>query len=572
MTASSSQTDLQQWLFETRRGSGAESPGLRSWCGPISLRTHFGIALGLLFLSIYSDIYRPFGGSWSILYLIPIVYAASTLRGQPEYLIYLSTLVASYATPYLQGPQAFWSSQSPHTRTMGVLIGVIAGGLIRERRRYIGALQKANSELEERVALRTAELQRLNESLQVEILEREKSAANEQRLEMELRQAQKLEAIGALAGGVAHDFNNLLTVINGYCNLIIDQMPESTPMRQSMDEILKAGERAADLTRQLLAFGRKQVFQPTLVEVNQALTRSEELIRRLVHESIRVVFDLSQDPCPIIADEGQLIQILLNLASNAQDAMPRSGELRISTSHVEIDADQEGKLTGLVPGPHILMSISDSGEGMDEETQQHLFEPFFTTKNPGKGTGLGLASVYGIVKRTGGHIEVNSSPETGSRFDIYFPIAPQGSLSKPSKSRPKSAARRCLETILLVEDNKPVRLFVGGILRQAGYQVLEAGDGNEALALALQHRSEPIDLLLSDVVMPELGGPALVEQLVEKFQDLKVLYVSGYSDTDIARTTNIQVNFLPKPFSRTDLLKKIEEILTCSNSITLLAE
>ncbi len=559
----SSPTELKVWSNRSDRTLEVSQPTESQW-GKISPRGHFAVSLILLALATYADVSRPFGKSWSITYLIPVLYAGSTMRGRSEILFYSVTCATSFLAPYLDRPELYWTRTGLHTRTMGAFVGIIIVGLMRERRRYIEALQISNSDLERHVALRTAELQRTNDSLQLEMLEREKSVANEHRLEAELRQAQKLEAIGALAGGVAHDFNNLLTVINGYSSLLIDQIPADSSLKSSVEEIVKAGERAAELTQQLLAFSRKQVYHPTLVEMNLTLTRSEGLLKCLLHENVHVIFDLSRVPCTILADEGQLIQILLNLAGNAQDAMPDGGDLKIRTARVDLNSEQVASLEGLAPGPHVKLTVLDTGTGMDEVTRNRVFEPFFTTKNPGKGTGLGLASVYGIVKRSGGHIEVESHPGQGTRFDIYFPAARQGLLPKPQIAAPPAPQSVNPATIMLVEDNRSVRLFVAGILRQAGYQIIEAGNGQEALATVAANGIVPISLLISDVVMPEMGGPALVERLAEKFPELKVLFVSGYSENDFPSSRNVPFDFLPKPFSRTDLLVKIESMLTPS--------
>jgi two-component system cell cycle sensor histidine kinase/response regulator CckA len=385
------------------------------------------------------------------------------------------------------------------------------------------------------------------------------NVSDHKRLEQQFTQAQKMEAVGRLAGGVAHDFNNLLTVINGYSEMVRDRLPPGDPARELVAEIARAGERAAGLTRQLLAFSRQQLVVPQVLDLNALVADTEKMLRRLIGEDVELAVDLEPDLGHVEADPGQIEQVLMNLAVNARDAMPQGGRLTIQTRNIRIDAAESRP--GGRPGPYVLLAVSDTGCGMSEGTQARLFEPFFTTKGPGRGTGLGLATVYGIVQQSGGHIDVESARGQGTTFRIYLPrveaLAPTRKSHQGVRLRPGGR-----ETVLLVEDEAAVRALVRVVLREGGYTVLEARHGVEALRLAEQHTG-PIHLLLSDVVMPELGGRELADRLAALRPGLKILYLSGYTDDAVLRhgVQEAEAALLQKPFTPDALALKVREVL-----------
>ncbi|HWP34705.1 MAG TPA: response regulator [Thermodesulfobacteriota bacterium] len=382
--------------------------------------------------------------------------------------------------------------------------------------------------------------------------------AQREALEAELQRAQKLEAIGRLAGGIAHDFNNLLTAITGYTELLLRRLGGDDPVRRDLEQIAKAAERAASLTRQLLAFSRRQVLCPRLLDPATAVRNVAAMLERLVGEPIELVTCVEPDLGLVKADPAQLEQVLVNLALNARDAMPQGGRLTLEASSVTLDAARSGRDPALPPGRYVRLTVRDTGCGMDAETQAHLFEPFFTTKPLGKGTGLGLSVAYGIVTQSGGHIAVESAPGQGSAFSVYLPRA-DGADGEPAGRR---EARRGSETVLLVEDEEVVRQLVREVLQQHGYTVLEARQGEEALELARGY-AEPIDLLVTDVVMPRIGGCELARRLAEARPSLKVLYVSGYTGNALTcgDTPVEELAFLQKPFTPQALLAKVREVL-----------
>jgi PAS domain S-box-containing protein len=374
-------------------------------------------------------------------------------------------------------------------------------------------------------------------------------------LEEQVHQAQKIEAVGQLAGGLAHDFNNLLTVILGYGRLLEADLAEDDARRQDATEVVRAGERAAELTRQLLAFGRRQVLQPAVIDLNALIADLHRMLARLIGEHIQVDLKLSDDAGPIRADPGQIEQVIVNLAVNARDAMPRGGTLTIATSAVDVESPA-GRGLDVAPGPHVLLSIADTGVGMTDATRRRIFEPFFTTKERGKGTGLGLASVFGIVKQSDGAIQVTSAPGSGSQFDLYFPAA----LGAPEVAGPAGLSRRApggSETIMLVEDEAAVRALAQTILSRSGYTVLAAASADDAARLAAEH--PPVDLLLTDVVMPGASGPTIHRRLSERQAGLRVLYMSGFAEEAIAEHGIVRsgVPFLPKPFTAPDLTRAV---------------
>jgi PAS domain S-box-containing protein len=385
-------------------------------------------------------------------------------------------------------------------------------------------------------------------------------ASGRHQLEQQLRQAQKMEAIGRLAGGVAHDFNNLLTIINGYAELLRNRMAASEPGWPMLDEIVKAGQRAANLTRQLLSFSRQQVIAPRVVDVNAVLADMGQLVSRLIGEDVTLTILPEPGLGPVKADPGQLEQVVMNLVVNARDALPHGGRITIETRSVEFDAAYARKHGDVRPGPYVMLSVTDTGTGMTAEVKAQLFEPFFTTKANDKGTGLGLATVYGIVKQFGGHIEVYSEVGLGSTFKVYMPRQSQP-LDALSVHRRSTILPRGHETLLLVEDEEAVRALARFVLRDCGYTVIEARHGEEALRLAEQHAH--IDLLVTDVVMPKVSGADLARQLRDKRPGLRVLYLSGYTTDAVVHHGVLEqaAHFLQKPFTPAALAQKVREVL-----------
>lgn len=388
----------------------------------------------------------------------------------------------------------------------------------------------------------------------------QRNVTEQRRMENQLRQSQKMEAVGRLAGGVSHDFNNLLTAIIGYNQLLLNAIGPDHPQRDAVEQIGKAAKRAATLTGQLLAFSRRQVLQLKVIDLNEVLRGIESILRRLIGEDIVLEISPSSKPAKVKADPGQLEQVVLNLAINARDAMPEGGRLSILIGEEYVGAEQARDFDG-EPGAHVLLTVEDSGKGMDTETQAKIFEPFFTTKGKDKGTGLGLATVYGIVKQSGGFIGVKSSTGKGTTFMVFLPC----SAGLPVQPLPRShsgTVERGDETVLLAEDDDGVRQLVSTVLVEHGYRVLEAADGVKALALAAE-MAEPIDLLISDVVMPDMRGPELVQRMTAGRPDLRTLFISGYADGASPHRGEFGADapFLQKPFSPEELMHKVREVL-----------
>jgi len=386
---------------------------------------------------------------------------------------------------------------------------------------------------------------------------------HQRRLEEELHHSQKMDAIGQLAGGVAHDFNNLLTVISSYTSMLLDSFEAGDARREDAIEVKQAAVRAAQLTRQLLAFSRKQVIQPRTLILNSVVTETEKMLRRLIGEDVELVTKLAPDLYEVRADAGQLEQVLMNLAVNARDAMPQGGRLSIETANVLRSSIAGPRGAAMAAAEYVMLAVSDTGTGMPSEVQSHIFEPFFTTKEAGKGTGLGLSTVYGIVKQAGGDIRVNSEIGRGTTFTIYLPR-----VLEPSDEAVATAAvardveSRADETVLLVEDDEHLRSLALRILQAHGYTVLTAIDGADALRQAKEYGG-PIDLVLSDVVMPRMSGRFLSEQLATARPTVKVLFMSGYTDDDVMRRGILdrRTAFLEKPFTPEQLISKVRQIL-----------
>lgn len=390
--------------------------------------------------------------------------------------------------------------------------------------------------------------------------DRELARKDLHRTEAQLRQAQKLEAIGQLAGGIAHDFNNLLMVQMGYCDMMMEQLDPESPLTGELAEVLTCAERAAQLTRQLLAFSRKQTLQPRVLNLNEVVSDVEKLLRRLIGEDIDLVIQLDDDLGLVEADPGQIEQVIMNLAVNARDAMPEGGDLTIETGNVELDEAYAESHVGASAGPHVMLALTDTGTGMDEATRSRLFEPFFTTKAQGKGTGLGLATVYGIVKQSGGNIWVYSEPGGGTTFKIYLPRV-KGKVERVVRAAPVEL-RGGGELILVVEDDPALRTLLSRMLELLGFQVDAAPNGKEALDRLESGEVEPV-LLITDVVLPGMGGSELAERAQRLMPQLSVLYTSGYTDAAIVHRGILQSGapFLQKPFTRADLATKLREVL-----------
>ncbi|HVQ77894.1 MAG TPA: ATP-binding protein [Candidatus Binatia bacterium] len=373
-------------------------------------------------------------------------------------------------------------------------------------------------------------------------------------------QAQKMEAVGRLAAGVAHDFNNLLGVITGYGELVHRRLADEDPLKGKVEQILKAGERAAGLTRQLLAFGRKQVLQPRILALNDVVSSLQKMLPRVIGEDVEVVTFLAPDLGSVKADPGQIDQILMNLAVNARDAMPDGGRITIETRNADLDQSYVAAHAPVRTGPYVMLAVTDTGSGMDAATQARIFEPFFTTKGLGEGTGLGLATVYGIVKQSDGYVWVYSEAGVGTTFKIYLPRVDED--VQPAREEAPGPLLRGVETVLLVEDEASLREMLREILEANGYSVLVAREGTEAVQMAAAHAG-PIEIIVIDVIMPGMAGPKIVDLVARTRPEVKVLFISGYSDEAVTRHGLIGPRraFLSKPFGPEVLLRKVRESL-----------
>jgi len=399
-----------------------------------------------------------------------------------------------------------------------------------------------------------------------DITERKRAEEEKASLQEILRQSQKMEAIGGLAGGIAHDFNNLLTVISGNCQLSLLELKGGDPLKGNIEEIKEAADRATSLTRQLLAFSRRQVLDMKVLNLNTIIRELEKMLRRMIGEDVELVTSLADDLGMVKTDPGYIEQVIMNLAVNARDAMPSGGKLIIETNNAELDEPYARSHVAINPGLYVKLCVNDTGMGMTPEVKERLFEPFFTTKKKGKGTGLGLSTVYGIVKQSGGNIWVDSEPGLGTTFNIYLPRVDE-TLEEMRKKGTREDLPAGGETILVVEDEEDVRRLAVRILERQGYTVLEASCGNDALVLS-KERKEPIHMVLTDVVMPGMSGPQLTGQLIHLHPKMKVLYMSGYTDNAVLHHGVLEegVNYIQKPFTIDGLMKKMREVLDKNSS------
>jgi two-component system, cell cycle sensor histidine kinase and response regulator CckA len=396
-----------------------------------------------------------------------------------------------------------------------------------------------------------------------DITERRRTEETLRKGEEQLRQWQRVEAIGRLAGGVAHDFNNLLMTIKGCSELLLGAFDRRDPRREEVEEILKAADRATALTRQLLAFGRRQVLQPQILDLNAVVLNMDKMLRRLIGEDIQLITSLDPEIWSVKVDPGMIEQVIMNLAVNSRDAMPNGGKLTIETSNAVHDEEYARYHVSVQAGYYVMLAVSDTGCGMDKETQSHLFEPFFTTKETGKGTGLGLSTVYGIIKQSGGNIWAYSEPGLGTTFKIYLPRVEKATKLYKPRLKPKEAGPPGgTETILLVEDEDAVRSMVGKILKNKGYTVLEACQGDEAIDIC-ERTEGSIDLMVTDVIMPHMSGRELAVRLASMRPEMGVLYMSGYPDNTIVKHGVLEpgMAFLQKPFTINALERKVREVL-----------
>ena len=448
-------------------------------------------------------------------------------------------------------------------------------GEIEDRRAAEAEILTMNAELEGRVASRTAELVQ-NEWMYRKLAEEQELAAAslahalddlqremKQRhdLESQLVQSQKMEAIGRLAGGVAHDFNNLLTVILGYNEMLREHAKEDPIALDFTLEVLQAAERASALTNQLLAFSRRQVAMPRVLDLNQVVQHIDKMLHRIIGEDVELQLKLAAGLSPVKADPSHIDQVIMNLAVNARDAMPNGGSLTIETADVQLTEEYAGSPLGIAAGWYVMLAVSDTGTGMDELTKSRIFEPFFTTKEKGKGTGLGLSIVYGIVKQNGGEILVYSEPGRGTAFKIYLPVALEAAEDRRT-ARGATQAVAATETILLVEDEHQVRNLTRAMLGRQGYRILDAGSAVEALTLA-RDTAVPIDLLLTDIVMPQMNGLELAKEIMAARPGIKVLFMSGYTDSAVVKQgiLTAEMPFIKKPFTSASLHSKVREVL-----------
>jgi two-component system, cell cycle sensor histidine kinase and response regulator CckA len=473
-----------------------------------------------------------------------------------------AVVLSDYNLPQFSGPEALrllkkTGSSAPFILITGSLTEEVAVSCMKDGAHdYI--LKTGLTRLPSAVQSALEKIKTIEEKIRAE--------AALQKSEEQLRMSQKLEAVGQLAGGVAHDFNNLLTVIRGYSELVLNRLDENDDNWPRVEEIKRAAERASTLTHQLLAFSRKQVLQPRLFDLNHLVTDLSKMLRRLIGENIEMTTIIGQE-APINADHGQIEQVLMNLVVNARDAMPQGGRLTVETSRVEFDEAYAGAHFSVQPGSYVMLAVSDTGSGMDAETRKHIFEPFFTTKEQGKGTGLGLSTVYGIVKQSGGNIWLYSEPGQGTVFKVYLPAAETN--AEPIVTPDRVDLPRGTETIVIVEDEPQIRNLALDCLAHYGYEVLSASNGLEALQL-IESLQRPINLILTDVVMPKLSGRELSERISALLPSAKVLFMSGYTNDSVVNHGILDgaAWFIQKPFTLESLVRRVREVLDCDEPRT----
>jgi signal transduction histidine kinase/ActR/RegA family two-component response regulator len=506
------------------------------------------------------DIRRPEsdGGRFEIRHWSPVNSPVLDAAGEVRYIIHRVEDVTEFVRLRAQHHERERATEELRTRAgaMEVEIFLRAQELQEANQR----LRSLHDDLEQRVQVRTAELKRANEELRQEIEQHQRTADALRESEVQFRHAQKMEAVGRLAGSVAHDFNNLLSVILSYSVLLLRDTKPSDPRFEDLAAIRKAGEKAAGLTRHLLAFSRQQVLAPRLLDLNQVVQGSQGMLARLLGEDVELITICERPLAKVRVDEGQMDQVLMNLVVNARDAMPNGGKLTIETQNVVLDEGYRAAHLDVKPGPHVLLAVSDTGVGMDADTQSRIFEPFFTTKEVGKGTGLGLSTVFGIDKQSGGNIWVYSEPGAGTTFKIYLPKASDTAQTEPAP--PQTMTLEGSESILLVEDQEEVRKVARHILERYGYRVFEARNADEALRFC-ERPSLSIHLLLTDVVMPEIGGTQLAARLRALRPELRVLYMSGYTENAIVHHGILEpgVAYLQKPLLPEALARRVREVL-----------
>ena len=499
--------------------------------------------------------------------LLGTVHVGASLAAiEDEHAVIVRGTAVLGALVFLVGLAATWAIGSVVTRPLRQMVGTarrIGAGHLDLRARTgagdeAGELAKSFNEMLDRLEGARSELEALNRDLERRV---EEGIGAYRRLEEQYHHAQRMEAVGRLAGGVAHDFNNLLTAILGYTELALQTLPDGGPERAHLEEIRKAGERAAALTQQLLNFSRKQVVRPRVLDLNEVVLGLGRMMQRLIGETIHVDNRLRPGSLPVRADRGQLEQVVVNIVVNARDAMPAGGTILLRTAELSVGDGGPWSVAGATPGRYVLLEISDSGTGMDEQTRARIFEPFFTTKALGVGTGLGMATVYSIVSQNGGHIRIASELGRGTAVGILLPWcleAPAEEIAAAAEPELQNGS----ETVLVVEDEDAVRNLMAGALRSHGYRVLTASSGEEALAASERH-PEAIHLVVTDVVMPGLGGRETVEELRRRRPRLPALYVSGYTDDTVLQNgvSSEETPFLGKPFTGGELLVKVRELV-----------
>jgi len=463
----------------------------------------------------------------------------------------LDLILCDYTMPEFSGPRAL---ELLKKRGLEIPLIIVSGTIGEEIAVEAMKLGAADYLFKDRLA-------RLGPSVR-QALEKVRLRKEHRQLAEELIEAQKMEVIGKLAGGVAHDFNNLLAVIMGYSDLMMGKLEADSPLQKDAQTIRHAAERAAGLTRQLLVFSRKQTVQPVVLDINEVVAEMEKMLGRLIDENVELIIALGPQVGRLKADSGYVGQVLMNLVVNARDAMPNGGKITVETGNATLDQDYASAHSGAAPGDYVMLSVSDTGTGMTDEVKAHLFEAFFTTKPKGKGTGLGLATCQTIVQQCGGHIAISSQVGKGAAFRVYFPQV-QEAIQLSDTSFKKKPLPRGTETLLVVEDEPAVRHLACDVLRAQGYEALSATNGQDGLHVARQHKGVAISLVITDVIMPRMGGKVMAEWLKSSFPGIKILYTSGYTDDAITHHGVLDpgVDFLPKPYTPASLAHKVRTML-----------